>query len=259
MKRSSAAAPLSENAGIAFAGARVPPGCIVGEAAAQRMLAVRNRHGKPNADVLRPYIDAADFRDPAAAGRRWVVDFPADLTPEEASLYEEPWAVFAEAGGLLRERADLLRIAIARMDSFLAAPAGRVPRGFRRIAAPALPGAGLVVVASDDDFVGAVLQSGVFAAWVMAHGPGVPGLRVHHVDSFPFPWAPRSELGSLSRARLESRDAVIRAAGAGSDAAVASAYGWKGDIEDDEIAARLRALNASRPAAARAAPQPQTQ
>lgn len=233
--------PLAENAGVAFPGAGVPGGCVVERPIAERMLAARNRHGKPNADVLRPYADPGDFR--AGPRGRWVVDFPADLTQEEASLYGEPWKLFSASGGRLHERADPLRIAIARMGSFLAAPAARVPRGFLPMEAPTLPGAGLVVAASEDDFVCAVLQSGVFAAWVGAHGGR---LRVRHVASFPFPWAPHAEFNSLSRVQVELRDAVNHAPVDNLDAAVAAAYGWKAALDEDEFVARLRALNVSR-------------
>lgn len=240
MNKASRPMPLAENAGLAFAGARVAAGLIVDAESAARMLGVRNRHGKPNADVLRPYRDAGDLRE--AATDRWVVDFPADLSPEEASLYAEPWRIFPGAGGVLHARADPMRIAIARIEWFLAAPAGRAFRGFARIAAPALPGAGLVVVACDDDFVAAVLQSGVFAAWV-ASGSRRSRLRVHHVASFPFPWPPRTERGALTRGQLELRDRVVRAGDDELDAAVAAAYGWHDITFEADLVDRLQMLN----------------
>jgi hypothetical protein len=229
--------PLAENAGLAFAGARVPPRLIVDAKAAERILAARNRHGKPNADVLRPYLDAEDLRG-AGAGR-WIADFPADISAEEASLYSEPWRIFRRAHGVLHARADPMRIVIARLDTFLAAPLGRMPSGFARVDSSTLPGAELCVVASEDDFVAAVLQSGVFAAWVAAHGGR---LRVRHVASFPFPWPPRTELGALTREQLELRDAVVRASEANLDEAVTAAYGWRDIADEDDLVTRLRAL-----------------
>jgi hypothetical protein len=241
MKQSTAARTLAENAGLASAGARVPPRLIVGGVEARRMLAARNRHGKPNADVLRPYRDAQDLH--GGAPERWVVDFPADTAPEQASLYAEPWRRFVRAGGVLHARADPMRIAIARIDSYLAAPLGRVARGFARIDSATLPGAGLCVVASDDDFVAAVLQSGVFFAWVAAHGGR---LRVWHIASFPFPWPPRTELGALTRGQLELRDAVIRANAAELDDAVTAAYGWRDVGDEADLVARLCGIHSVR-------------
>ncbi|HEY5552726.1 MAG TPA: hypothetical protein VIK52_12615 [Opitutaceae bacterium] len=246
MKRSTAARPLEGNAGLAFAGARVPKGLIVGGENARRMRAARNRHGKPNSDVLRRYFDASDTR--RVASDRWVVDFPADTTPEEASLYERPWRLFERAGGVLHARADPMRIAIARLDSFLVAPLGRAPRGFVRMDSATLPGAGLCVVATDDDFLAAALKSGVFETWVAAHGGR---LRVRHVTSFPFPWPPRTGRSELTRAQFELRDAAVRASTEDLDAAVAAAYGWRDIADEDDLAERLRALNSARHSPAR--------
>lgn len=244
MKNDSTLAPLLDNAGLAFAGAHVPVGLIIGAGEAEEILAVRNRHGKPNADVLRPYVDAADAR--GVASGRWVVDFPADTTSEEASLYEEPWRLFAKAGGVLHERADPLRIAIARLDTFLAAPLGRAPRGFMQMDSSILSGPGLVVVATEDDFVAAILHSDVFAAWVRANGGR---LRVHHVASFPFPWPPHTGRSELTRAQLELRDSVLRAGPDRLDEAVAAAYGWNEITDEEDLVSRLRSLHSSRLAA----------
>jgi hypothetical protein len=241
MRRTAALRPLAENAGLAFPGARVPAGLIVGAGKAQSMLAVRNPHGKPNADVLRPYVDATGPGDTGAG--RWVVDFPADTTHEEASLYEAPISVFRRAHGVLHRRADLMRIAIARLDTFLAAPLGRALHGFERFSSDTLPGSGLVVVATDDDFLAAVLQSAVFETWVSAHGGR---LRVHHVASFPFPWPPRTGRSELTRAQLELRDAVVRASEDDLDEAVAAAYGWRDIADEDDLASRLKALHDTR-------------
>jgi len=235
-------APLLENEDLAFAGAHVQPGLVMGHEEAERILATRNRHGKPNADVVRPYRDADDLRGLDSA--RWIVDFPADMTPEEASLYEQPWRLWVKAGGVLHARVDPMRIAVSRIEWFLVAPSRIAPRGFARLETPALPGAGLAVVASDDDFVSAVLESGVFNAWVDAHGGR---LRVKHVASFPFPWPPRTELGALTREQLELRDRVIRAGGDDLDDAVAAAYGWHDIAGEADVVSHLRATHYSRP------------
>jgi len=102
-------------------------------------------------------------------------------------------------------------------------------------------------------------------------------------ETFPFPWPPGTPLGKLTRAQDELRTAVARAARdldalrtdwlgdrtdpsrtltalhnarpgwlqaahASLDEAVATAYGWPGDLTDDEIIARLLALNRQRSA-----------
>ena len=100
-------------------------------------------------------------------------------------------------------------------------------------------------------------------------------------ETFPFPWTPGTPLGKLTRAQDDQRTAIAQAARAldalradwlgdrtdpkrtltalyndrpewlqqahaSLDEAVAAAYGWPGDLPDDEIVTRLLALNRDR-------------
>ena len=100
-------------------------------------------------------------------------------------------------------------------------------------------------------------------------------------ETFPFPWPPATPLGKLTRAQEDQRTAIAQAARtldaqrnewlgdradkkrtltalynarpawlvnvhAALDETVAAAYGWPGDLSDDEILSRLLALNNSR-------------
>lgn len=244
---SAAPAPLPANRDLAFVGERIRREAQVPAARVPALLAARNPHGKPNADVLRRVI-GADGKD------RWIVDFPAAMTEDEAALYSEPFTWLVERLGdagpefWRNPHAQLeLRAALARRTRALATPRGAEPE-WAWIDAELLPDDTLLVVARDDDFTHGVLASRWFRVWWETfHEPAAPE-RV--VNAFPFPWA-LDETSKLSREQDEARFAVNRAARAGDqdaiDAAVAQAYGWAQPPTDDEEAlARLRALHAER-------------
>jgi len=239
-----APAPLPENLPFAFRGERIDPARVVQPAGLKRLRAARNATGKPNADVLREFIGVA----PDGAERRLaVVDFPAAMSEAEAQLYAAPFAVLARSGTPLHSpsRNDDLRNALARLERFLAAPADEPDPAFAWIEGDVLPDDSLVVWARDDDFSAAVLASRHFALWSERRGDLLAALR-----SFPFPWPPATPLSSLSRAQEENRFALARASRSeDSDAiesALASAYGWPGDLSDDDMLARLDALHGAR-------------
>ena len=80
---------LSENAGIAFQGpVKVGPFEVRAEMARQ-MLEAHNPHGRPNSDVLRPWVNGLDLmRRPRGM---WIIDFGTDMTREKAALYQAPF------------------------------------------------------------------------------------------------------------------------------------------------------------------------
>lgn len=237
-------APLRENLPFAFSGERVEPVRLVGAAEARRLHGARNPTGKANADVLREFIGLA----PDGRERRvTAIDFPATMSEAEAQLYVAPFAVLGRAGATLHSagRDDALRTALARLERFLACPAGTSDLNFVWIEGDLLPDDSLVVWARDDDFSAAVLASRAFALWCGPTGGVLAALR-----SFPFPWPPATLLSALSRAQEEQRFALARAARAEDadaiDAALAAAYGWPHDLDDAELLARLVALHLNR-------------
>lgn len=244
--------PLTENDRLAFAGERIVAGFgITGRVAAQ-LLPERNSHGQPNSNVLREVVSAPDFR---RLVRGWQIDFPPRMGEEEASLYHSPFLHLARSVRLKQERwwsnphanTDL-RAALARHDRYLATPLGGSEPGFVWLESTLLPDSSLLVVVRDDDFAHGVLRSRCFALWwTKVHSRRTPTLSV---ESFPFPWAPRTPLNALTAAQEEQRHAVALAA-RGDDAAkiessVSAAYGWPADLPDADLLARLGALNKQR-------------
>lgn len=242
--------PLPENLGLFFVGERPRPAALVSPALARRLRAAGNPSGRDNAEVVRPVATGA-------TGRRqpWVIDFAPHTSEREAALHVLPFhhlyrAIARKRGAWwLNPRAQpLLRAALARRERYLATPVrGPGPR-FRWIEPDHLPDATLLVVPRDDDFIHGILASPAFAAWWRAHhaarAPTAAG------EGFPFPWEPRSLLGSLSSAQQECRRAVGAAARAGDAAALASAvaaaYGWPASLTPEAWLERLRALHHER-------------
>lgn len=248
-----APAPLAENLPFAFRGEEVERARTLDPPAARLLLAARNPTGKPNADVLREFIGVASDGDEV---RRWALDFPAEMSPAEARLYVSPFSLCEKTRVLPVSpgRHPDLRNALARVERFLAAPAAEPVPDFAWIEGEVLPDASLVVWARDDDFSAALLGSRAFALWAAAGGDLQAALH-----SFPFPWPPGTPLNSLSREQEESRFDLSRAARSEDletiEAASARAYGWSGELDDEEVLGRLRALHATRPPAARQEPR----
>lgn len=248
----SAPRPLDENADLAFMGERVALNASIPPKMAERMLGTRNPHGKPNADVLRQLVTA---RDPRRPSLHWQIDFPAGMGEREASLYEHPFHQLYRSARPERDRwwvnphADArLRAALVRGERYLATPVGAEPPTFLWFAAGIIPDDTLVAVARDDDFTHGLLQSKPFAVWWRKyHSRRTPTLAL---NSFPFPWPPRTGLSALTKEQEEIRHDVAKAARS-DDAetlnnAVAKAYGWPSDLSDDELVVRLGALNRER-------------
>lgn len=84
-------ARLAENRGVAFMG-NTKGGAfdIVGDVARAWLAAPLNVNGRPNADVLRPWINGLDIaRRPRDM---WIIDFNAMGSDNEAAFYEGPFA-----------------------------------------------------------------------------------------------------------------------------------------------------------------------
>lgn len=96
-----AAHRLPENRNLAFQGpVKVGKFEITG-AMAHRMLRQPNPHGKPNSDVIKPWLNAHDMKYRPFG--RYIIDF-ADMDEAEAALYESPFEHLKAAVKPERER-----------------------------------------------------------------------------------------------------------------------------------------------------------
>ncbi len=84
------AKPLGANQGLSFMGDTKGGAFDIPEAVAMEMLRAPNPHGRPNSDVLVPWINGLDLtRRPRGM---WIIDFGVDMPQEKAARYEQPFA-----------------------------------------------------------------------------------------------------------------------------------------------------------------------
>ena len=178
-----------------------------------------------------------------------------------------------------------MRIALAKRDRFIATPVAARHRIFAWLPPGVLPDHRLVVFARDDDWFFGVLHSRFHQVWALRVGTQLED-RPRYTpttcfETYPFPWPPATPLGKLTRAQEDQRTAIAQAARAldaqrhewlgdradkkrtltalynarpawlvnahaALDDAIAAAYGWPAGLSDDEMLARLLALNQER-------------
>lgn len=250
--------PLPENADYVFAGEPAWPPAVVASHQARQLMAASNPTGRPNSEVLRGFVGQGTEQ----SSERWQVDFPAHCTEQEAALHQEPFALLRArlgAGTLVprwwvNPHADpALRTVLGRVQRYLAMPLDLSEPGWKWIEEDWLPDETLLVVARDDDFTAAVLQSRIFAEWWLAHHEESSALRI--AGSFPFPWPLTRPLGALTGPQQDLRAEAARASragdSAGTDAAVAAAFGWPVDLDADDLLDQLHQLHQRRLAGSR--------
>lgn len=240
--------PLPENIGLAFHGEPVWPPALITNQLAEQLATARNPCGRPNSDVLRRRLTLT----PRGISETWQIDFPGHFTPQEAALYEQPFALIQQRTGdstwvNLWANANLRR-ALARTTRYLAMPINSAEPDWQWVEDDLLPDASLLVVARDDDFTHGILQSSVFALWHTEHRTRLAPELI--VGSFPFPWPPATALSALTAAQEDQRHGIARAARSGNveqlNIAVITAYGWAEEIDDGEVLVKLKELNRAR-------------
>ncbi len=227
------AARLPENAGVAFMGDTKGGAFDVPGALAREWLALPlNPNGRPNADVLRPWVNGMDVtRRPSD---KWVVDFGWTMTEKEAALYEMPFAYIAEH--VRPERVENRREMYARnwwrhveprpgmwravggLPRVLVTPEVAKHRIFAWLTMPIIPDHKLQVFARSDNTTFGILQSGIHAAWATAVGSwhGVGNDPRYTIGTcfltFPFPEGLTPNIPAAAYADLPAAQAISAAA-----------------------------------------------
>ena len=196
---------LSSNRDSAFVGdQKSGPFTIPGDTA-REWLRLPNPHGRPNADVLRPWLNGMDLtRRPSG---KWIVDFGDSMSEAEAALYELPFAHARDNVLPMRKRSRVKGIAdfwwrhwrprprmrkkIGRLARFIATPTVSKQRLFTWLEAGICPDHQLIVIARDDDTTFGILHSRFHEAWALRLGTSLED-RPRYTPStafstFPFP------------------------------------------------------------------------
>ena len=212
---------LSANLGVAFMADTKGGPFDIPEALAHELLSSPNPHGRPNSDVLRPWVNGLDVvRRPRGM---WIIDFPPGTSEADASLYEQVFeyarkniypvrktnqrALYAKRWWMhLRQRPEM-RTAIAPLSRFLATLTVSKHRIFVWLTAPTLPDHQLIVFAREKDYTLGVLQSRIHTLWSLRQGTRLEN-RPRYTptttfERFPFPDPTPEQSEAISKAAKE--------------------------------------------------------
>ena len=176
---------LYRNLGVAFMGdTKGGPFDVPGEQARRWLREPANPNGRPNSDVLGPWMNGMDVtRRPSD---KWIVDFGWDMVREEAALYEAPFQhakehVYPKRQTNRREsyrehwwrhvepRQGMWR-ALDGLSRYIATPTVAKHRLFTWLDARICPDHQLIVIARDDDVTFGILHSRFHEAWSLRLG-----------------------------------------------------------------------------------------
>jgi type II restriction/modification system DNA methylase subunit YeeA len=238
------ASRLPENLNLAFMGdTKGGAFDIPGDLAAKMLAAPLNPNGRPNQDVVRPWVNGLDLtRRPRGM---WIIDFGVHMPEEDAALYELPFAHvlrnvkpdrlknnragYRERWWIHMEPRPALRSALSPLRRCIATPRVAKHRLFVWIAHPTLPDSATIAFARADDYFFGVLHSKVHELWALALctwlGVGndpryTPSTTF---ETFPFPWQPCQEppddprveaIAQAAQELVRKRDAWLNPPGA---------------------------------------------
>ena len=176
---------LPENADIAFMGdTKGGAFDVSGDQARQWLCLPANPNGRPNADVLKPWVNGMDLTRRSAG--KWIVDFGWMMSEGDAALYEEPfrWVrerVYEKRQENRREayrdywwrhvepRQGMWR-ALNGLSRYIATPRVAKHRLFAWSDARVCPDSALIAIARDDDTTFGILHSRFHEIWSLRLG-----------------------------------------------------------------------------------------
>jgi type II restriction/modification system DNA methylase subunit YeeA len=176
---------LAENLGIAFMGdTKGGAFDISPDEVARQLAAPLNPNGRPNTDVVRPWVNGLDLtRRPRGM---FIIDFGVEMPLGAAALYERPFAyverhvkperehnrreAYRDRWWLHVEPRRGLRAAVAPLRRFIATPRVAKHRLFVWLATDTLPDSQIIAIARDDDYTFGVLHSRAHELWSLRTG-----------------------------------------------------------------------------------------
>ena len=197
---------LDRNSGVAFMGdTKGGPFDVPGELAREWLQEPLNPNGRPNSDVLRPWMNGmAVTRRPAD---KWIVDFGWTMVREEAALYEAPFQHAQEYVHPMRQRnrresyrrnwwrhvepRQGMWSALDGLSRYIVTPTVAKHRLFAWLDARVCPDHQLIVIARDDDTTFGILHSRFHEVWALRKGTSLED-RPRYTptttfETFPFP------------------------------------------------------------------------
>ena len=197
---------LTRNIGVAFMGdTKGGPFDIAGDLARNWLQLPANPNGRPNADVIKPWMNGMDVTRRLSG--KWIVDFGWHLSEAEVALYEEPFRYVQEHVRPMRQRnrREAYRTywwrhveprpgmwqALAGLPRYIATPTVAKHRLFVWIDVRICPDHQLIVIARDDDTTFGILHSRFHEAWSLRLGTSLEDrpryTSTTTFETFPFP------------------------------------------------------------------------
>ena len=215
---------LVANAGVSFMADTKGGAFDIETPIAMGWLHEPNPHGRPNSDVLRPWMNGRDVT--GRSRNLWIIDFPVGTPRQEAAQYERVFEHLREhvyptrkthRNRRLAERwwqherpRPAMRRAFAPLRRYLATPEVAKHRPFVWLPLEVLPDHQLIVFASDDDYDFGVLHSRAHEVWARAMGSQLreseSGFRytpTSTFETFPFPEPTEEQRQAISQAARE--------------------------------------------------------
>ena len=176
---------LYRNMGVAFMGdTKGGPFDVPGERAREWLREPANPNGRPNSDVLGPWMNGMDVtRRPSD---KWIVDFGWNMVREEAALYEAPFQHAKEHVYPMRRRnrresyrenwwrhvepRQGMWRALDGLSRYIATPRVAKHRLFTWLDVRICPDSALIAIARDDDVTFGILHSRFHEAWSLRLG-----------------------------------------------------------------------------------------
>jgi type II restriction/modification system DNA methylase subunit YeeA len=236
---------LKENLGIAFMGdTKGGPFDLSPDTAESMLLAPINPNGRPNSDVVVPWVNGSDITGRPRGMR--IIDFGVGMTEATAALYEAPFqfvklnvkpardsnrrATYREKWWLHVEPRPAMRKALDLLDRFIVTPCLSKYRVFIWEPRGVLPDHQTIAFARSDDYFLGVLQSKAHTLWALRKGTALEDrpryTPTSTFETFPLPWPPRTEpksdprvlaIGAAARELVLKRDAWLNPFGASPD------------------------------------------
>jgi len=219
------AIPLAANLGVSFMGITPAGPFDLPFEHVREWLDAPNPHGRPNSDVLRPYLNGKDINQRSRG--QWTIDFTG-LKMDDAALYERPFQnlhgrVFKLRSENSRQtnkawweferpRHDM-RKAFSGHPRYLATCMVAKHRLFKWLPIETLPANVVIAFARSDDFFFGVLHSRFHEIWSLAQGTQLrekeSGFRYTPTtcfETFPFPEAtgPQREVIASAARELDT-------------------------------------------------------
>ncbi|SDX27093.1 class I SAM-dependent DNA methyltransferase [Thiocapsa roseopersicina] len=190
---------------IAFQGTKKYGDFDIGGSIARAWLLLPNPHGRPNSDVIKPWLNGKDVT--GRATDTWIIDFGVNMPEAEAALYEAPFAylmaqVKPYRDTVRRERTRRrwwiheearpgLRSATREYSRVIATPMTAKHRMFVWFDTRVLPDQQLIVIARSDNTTFGILQSRFHELWSLRLGTSLED-RPRYTptttfETFPFP------------------------------------------------------------------------